>query len=103
MSSRWARIGEASRQADYQIWCGPAIGGLNRWTQGTALADVENRDASALGRALLVGAAVLQRRELAARAHVDGLPTVVAAMKPGEAWLMDAESTVATPRVALAL
>lgn len=23
MSSRWARIGEPTRQADYQIWCGP--------------------------------------------------------------------------------
>jgi PfaD family protein len=103
MSSRWARIGEAGRQADYQIWCGPAIGGLNRWTQGTALADAENRDASALGRALLVGAAVLQRRELAARARVDGLPTVVAAMKPSEAWLMDGKAAVATQTAALAL
>jgi PfaD family protein len=103
MSSRWARIGEAGRQADYQIWCGPAIGGLNRWTQGTALADVENRDASALGRALLVGAAVLQRRELAARACVDGLPTVVAAMKPSEAWLMDGKAAVATQTTALTL
>jgi PfaD family protein len=89
MSSRWARIGEAGRQADYQIWCGPAIGGLNRWTQGTSLAEAESRDASALGRALLMGAAVLQRRELAARAHVANLPTVVAAMKPSETWLID--------------
>jgi trans-AT polyketide synthase/acyltransferase/oxidoreductase domain-containing protein len=103
MSSRWARIGEAGRQADYQIWCGPAIGGLNRWTQGTALAEVENRDASALGRALLMGAAVLQRRELAARARVDDLPTVVAAMKPSEAWLMDGKAAVATQTAALAL
>ena len=103
MSSRWARTGEAGRQADYQIWCGPAIGGLNRWTQGTALADAENRDASALGRALLVGAAVLQRRELAARARVDGLPTVVAAMKPNEAWLIDDTAPVAEPKPALAL
>lgn len=89
MSSRWARTGEASRQADYQIWCGPAIGGLNRWTQGTSLARSENRDASALARALLVGAAVLQRRELAARAHVHHLPTAVAAMKLSDAWLVD--------------
>ena len=103
MSSRWARIGEAGRQADYQIWCGPAIGGLNRWTQGTALADVENRDASALGRALLMGAAVLQRRELAARARVDDLPTVVAAMKPSEAWMMDRKAAIATQTAALAL
>lgn len=103
MSSRWARTGEAGRQADYQIWCGPAIGGLNRWTQGTALAQAENRDASALGNALLVGAAVLQRRELAARAHVAHLPTVVAAMQPGESWLTMGKAVTATQRPALAL
>jgi trans-AT polyketide synthase/acyltransferase/oxidoreductase domain-containing protein len=87
MSSRWARTGEAGRQADYQVWCGPAIGGLNRWTQGTRAALAENRDAPALAHALLVGAAVLQRRELAARARVDHLPTVVATMRLGETWL----------------
>ena len=87
MSSRWARTGESGRQADYQVWCGPAIGGLNRWTQGTSLAQPENRDAPTLGNALLVGAAILQRRELAARARVDHLPTVVAAMQPSETWL----------------
>ncbi|MEU1494669.1 polyunsaturated fatty acid synthase PfaD, partial [Streptomyces sp. NPDC005776] len=24
-SSRWAITGDASRRADYQIWCGPAM------------------------------------------------------------------------------
>jgi PfaD family protein len=101
MSSRWARIGEPGRQADYQIWCGPAIGGLNRWTQGTALALAENRDASALGNALLLGAAVLQRRELAARAHVAHLPTAVAAMKPTLAWLTAGKTAVGAEALAL--
>jgi trans-AT polyketide synthase/acyltransferase/oxidoreductase domain-containing protein len=87
MSSRWARQGEARRQADYQIWCGPAIGGLNRWTRGTVLAQAEQRDAVALARALLTGAAVLQRRELAPRARVYRLPTPVAAVQIDEAWL----------------
>jgi PfaD family protein len=87
MSSRWARVGDESRQADYQIWCGPAIGGLNRWTAGTSLAKSENRDAPALARALLTGAAVLQRRELAARAKVRHLPSVVAVMSLSDAWL----------------
>lgn len=103
MSSRWARIGEPGRQADYQVWCGPAIGGLNRWAQGTALALAENRDASALGNALLVGAAVLQRRELAARAHVDHLPTVVATMKPTQAWLTAGKTAVVAQAPGLAL
>jgi len=87
MSSRWARMGEGTRQADFQIWCGPAIGGLNRWTQDTTLAQAENRDAPTLARALLIGAAVLQRRELAARARVHHLPTAVAAMRFSDAWL----------------
>ena len=94
MSSRWARLGEETRQADYQIWCGPAIGGLNRWTQGTSLARAENRDAPTLARALLVGAAVLQRRELAARACVTNLPTVVAAMKLSDGWFVDGKNAV---------
>lgn len=89
MSSRWARLGDESRQADYQVWCGPAIGGLNRWTQGTVLAKSENRDAPALARALLTGAAVLQRRELAARTRVRHLPSVVAVMSLSESWLAD--------------
>jgi PfaD family protein len=87
MSSRWARLGDDARQADYQIWCGPAIGGLNRWTRGTVLARAEHRDAPAVGRALLIGAAVLQRRELAARAGVRHLPTVVATMRLADTWL----------------
>jgi PfaD family protein len=94
MSSRWARLGEPTRQADYQIWCGPAIGGLNRWTSGTSLAKAENRDAPALGRALLTGAAVLLRRELAARARVRHLPSVVAVMKLSDSWLVDDRATV---------
>jgi hypothetical protein len=34
---------------------------------------------------------------------VDDLPTVVAAMKPSEAWLMDGKAAVATQTAALAL
>jgi PfaD family protein len=94
MSSRWARLGDESRQADYQVWCGPAIGGLNRWTQGTFLAKSENRDAPALARALLTGAAVLQRRELAARTRIRHLPSVVAVMSLSESWLADDKSSL---------
>ncbi len=86
MSSRWARSGDRDRRADYQIWCGPAMGGLNRWTRGTYLARPENRDAPTLGHAILTGAAVLQRRELASRARVGHLPSVVAATRPSQTW-----------------
>lgn len=103
MSSRWARMGEAGRQADYQVWCGPAIGGLNRWTQGTSLAEPENRDASALARALLVGAAIMQRRELAARAGVRKLPTAVEAMRISDAWLGVGKPGTSSRPLAIAL
>jgi trans-AT polyketide synthase, acyltransferase and oxidoreductase domains len=99
MSSRWARTGEVGRQADYQIWCGPAIGGLNRWAQGTSLEHPENRDAPTLANALLMGAAALQRREVAARAHVDHLPSMVAAMKLSESWLVPSKAVA--PALAL--
>src|SRR5262249_22625803 len=29
MSSRWAIAGEKGRRADYQVWCGPAMGAFN--------------------------------------------------------------------------
>jgi PfaD family protein len=103
MSSRWARLGEPGRQADYQIWCGPAIGGLNRWTRGTVLEQAEQRDAPALARALLVGAAALQRRELAARAGVRHLPPVVATMHLADAWLADGGAAVSARVAARAL
>ena len=51
------------------------------------LSFLENRDAPSLAQALLMGAAVLARRELAVRAGVAHLPTAVAAMKPTNAWL----------------
>ena len=34
MSSRWAIDGDADRRADYQIWCGPAMGAFNAWVAG---------------------------------------------------------------------
>ncbi|HMP41571.1 MAG TPA: PfaD family polyunsaturated fatty acid/polyketide biosynthesis protein, partial [Roseiflexaceae bacterium] len=37
LSSRWSNAGEAGRELDYQIWCGPAIGSFNSWGRGTYL------------------------------------------------------------------
>ena len=36
-SSRWAIAGVRDRRADYQIWCGPAMGAFNAWTAGSFL------------------------------------------------------------------
>ncbi|MFD2685287.1 PfaD family polyunsaturated fatty acid/polyketide biosynthesis protein [Streptomyces phyllanthi] len=60
-SSRWAIAGEPDRRADYQIWCGPAMGAFNRWTRGSFLAGPEYRSVVQIARNLLEGAAVLTR------------------------------------------
>lgn len=61
MSSRWAVTGETSRSADYQIWCGPAMGAFNRWTAGSFLADPAERTVAQIAHNLLEGAAVVTR------------------------------------------
>ncbi len=61
LSSRWSNAGEAGREMDYQIWCGPSIGSFNDWTRGTYLAEPENRKAADVGLHLLSGAAYLWR------------------------------------------
>ncbi len=60
-SSNWANGGDASRQVDYQVWCGPAIGAFNEWTAGTFLADPARRQAALVALNLLTGAAALTR------------------------------------------
>jgi trans-AT polyketide synthase/acyltransferase/oxidoreductase domain-containing protein len=61
LSSRWSNTGEAGREMDYQIWCGPSIGSFNDWARGTYLAEPENRRAADVGLHLLTGAAYLWR------------------------------------------
>jgi len=60
-SSRWANSGDPSRQIDYQIWCGPAMGAFNQWVQGTFLENPRNRKTVTVALNLLVGAAVITR------------------------------------------
>lgn len=60
-SSRWANAGEPSRKIDYQVWCGPAMGSFNEWTQGTFLAEAKNRRIVTVAFNMLYSAAVLLR------------------------------------------
>jgi len=55
--AQWAREGEPGRVADYQIWCGPAMGAFNEWVAGTPLEPVENRTVRQIALNLLEGAA----------------------------------------------
>lgn len=61
LSSRWANAGEASRQVDYQIWCGPAMGAFNEWALGSFLQEPQNRQAVPVALNLMVGAALITR------------------------------------------
>ena len=70
MTSRWARTGEGDRKRDFQVWCGPAMGGFNGWANGSALEPLAGRGVVAIADALLHGAAVHAR---IASARVQGL------------------------------
>ena len=63
LSSRWANSGDTTRQLDYQVWCGPAMGAFNEWTKGTFLEQPANRDVVTVAVNLLYGACVQLRRE----------------------------------------
>lgn len=65
MTSRWARVGDIDRKRDFQMWCGPAMGGFNEWARGSALAPLPQRTIARVGAALMHGAAALARADLA--------------------------------------
>lgn len=60
-ASRWACEGEPERAADWQVWCGPAMGAFNAWAHGSALADWRDRGAARVADLLLRGAAYRTR------------------------------------------
>ncbi len=60
-SSRWPLEGDAARQIDYQIWCGPAMGAFNQWVAGSFLEEVSNRTVAEIALNLMHGAASITR------------------------------------------
>ncbi|MFE3101056.1 PfaD family polyunsaturated fatty acid/polyketide biosynthesis protein [Nocardia tengchongensis] len=75
-STRWAIAGDPDRNADYQVWCGPAIGSFNRWIADTELADPARRSVVAIAHGLLHGAADTVRSQ---RRRVLGIPAATVA------------------------
>ncbi len=61
LSSRWAIDGHPLRRADYQIWCGPAMGAFNDWARGSFLEPAAARSAVQIALNFLEGAAVIAR------------------------------------------
>lgn len=76
MGSQWARDGHTQRRADYQIWCGPAMGAFNEWVRGTFLEPVEARTVRQIALNLLEGAATVTR---AGQLRTAGVATPVSA------------------------
>lgn len=64
LSSRWSNVGEAGREVDYQIWCGPSMGAFNSWTQGSYLEEPENRHVAEVAHQIMNGAAYLYRLQM---------------------------------------
>ncbi len=63
LSSRWAIAGEPDRSADFQIWCGPAMGAFNSWVRGSFLEKPAARTAVQVARNLMEGAAAVTRAQ----------------------------------------
>ncbi len=80
-SSKWANTGEPSRQMDYQIWCGPAIGAFNQWTRGSDLEQPQQRECVGVALNLMLGAAV-EARTAALRQQGVRLPAAISRFKP---------------------
>ncbi|MGH8028468.1 MAG: PfaD family polyunsaturated fatty acid/polyketide biosynthesis protein [Arenimonas sp.] len=63
LSSRWAIDSVDERSADFQIWCGPAMGAFNAWVRGSFLEAPMQRGVVQVARNLMEGAAVLTRAQ----------------------------------------
>jgi trans-AT polyketide synthase/acyltransferase/oxidoreductase domain-containing protein len=56
-TTQWALRGEAGRELDYQVHCGPALGAFNALVEGTLMEDWRNRHADEIAGYLMNGAA----------------------------------------------
>lgn len=61
LSSGWSVAGNPDRVADYQVWCGPAMGAFNGWVAGTYLEPLAQRRVADVAHHLMRGAAVAGR------------------------------------------
>lgn len=71
MGTRWAVTGAREREADFQVWCGPAMAAFNHWVRGSALEPPSGRRVALVAQNLLHGAAALERARFLA---MQGVP-----------------------------
>src|SRR5690606_1605523 len=77
MSSRWANAGDPERRADYQVWCGPAMGAFNAWARGTWLEDWRAREVVPVALQLMHGAALRNRVAMLAAQGIAVAPEAI--------------------------
>jgi trans-AT polyketide synthase, acyltransferase and oxidoreductase domains len=75
-SSRWPLIGDETRQIDYQIWTGPALGAFNVWAKDSFLDDPKQRYVTQIALNLIEGAAKITRAQ---QLRATGFPVPAAA------------------------
>jgi PfaD family protein len=80
-SSRWAIAGDPQRRADYQIWCGPAMGAFNDWVRGSFLEAPQERTVVQIALNLLEGAVVAARAQQL-RSFGVAVPAAAASLRP---------------------
>ncbi|MFT5390391.1 MAG: trans-AT polyketide synthase/acyltransferase/oxidoreductase domain-containing protein [Gammaproteobacteria bacterium] len=80
-SSSWANSGDPARKADYQIWCGPAMGAFNEWAKGSVLEQPASRTVTGVANNLLIGAALALRGQTLARSGIP-VPTSILSPRP---------------------
>lgn len=82
-ASRWAIEGIPTRKADYQVWCGPAMGAFNEWARGSFLEKAEQRKVVTVAMNLLAGAAMVLRAGWL-RTQGINLPSTATDFRPAE-------------------
>lgn len=92
MSSRWANAGAEERRADYQVWCGPAMGAFNAWARGSWLEDWRQRRVVPIALQLMHGAALRLR---AAMLAAQGIALAPEALDDGPRTVAELEALTA--------
>ncbi|WP_097653350.1 PfaD family polyunsaturated fatty acid/polyketide biosynthesis protein [Candidatus Chloroploca asiatica] len=87
LSSRWSNSGEAGRELDYQIWCGPAMGAFNDWVRGTYLEPYTARRVADVGVQMMTGAAYLARLQQL-QAYGIALPGALTGYRPDQRGIL---------------
>ena len=73
---------DAPAHADYQVWCGPAMGAFNDWARGSFLEDPSARTVGQIGLNLLEGAAVIGRAQALRDLRRRAVPAEAFALPP---------------------